>query len=340
MSLFNSKQLKKELLQKKVNQIYLFTGPEEGEKDKFIEMIISLVVPEEEKKKDSVGRFYLDNNELLEAVDFALSASMFVDKKICLIRNIHVGSSFKKDRLLWEELLNHLPQKTFLILTTSENKPPASVSKELLKKIQAVQFWTYFDNDLQTYIFQQGQKLNLNFNPKAIPLLIEQTGKDIKKIDAALQLIRNGSLDETVTEKTIKELLPNEKDVSIFDFLENLFQKKENSLGLLKKLLEDQVPELLILNMIMKRAEMLEKYHWKLKEGSSKEEAVKFSGFYQKNHSLFLKQASLFNLKDLNKIFILITQVDYQLKNQSLLKKMTSNPLFWLVSEILFDKQK
>ena len=143
---------------KVLEKIYLFTGEEEGEKEKFIKEILHLTFPGKEARDYTIGRFHIENEELKSSVEFALAASMFSDIKVCILLNINLSKSIRSNMALFNELLDDLPDSTRLIMTSKDNRYPAYISQDRLKRIKVVQFWRYFENDIINYIISSVKK--------------------------------------------------------------------------------------------------------------------------------------------------------------------------------------
>lgn len=332
-----AKQFKKDLDNKKLEKVYLFLGEEEGEKDKYIHTILDMIFDNPEDKKNSSGRFHIENDELMAGADFALAQSMFSNRKVCIIMNIHKLSSSKKSELILDDMLNDSPDSTTIIMTSTENSPPRWLGKDMLKKIKVVQFWRYFDQDVFNYVTLNLKKAGFSVDDKAIQLLIEYTGKDIRKIDDAIDLITYSGETGYISVDVIKSLIHDVKDVSIFEFIDLLFKKDKKALKLVKKLLEEGNSELSVLSRIAWQIDSIEKYHAAVKKGMARDEAVKASGVYDRNKINFLHYVKYFNLDRVKKLYHLIAQADMRIKSSSVSKDIVANPLFNLVSEILIE---
>jgi DNA polymerase III delta subunit len=84
----NSKKLMADLAKKDLRRMYLFMGEEEGEKDKCIAAISSILFSSQGDAGIYTGRFHCENDELMQAADFALSGSMFSPARLCVMYNI------------------------------------------------------------------------------------------------------------------------------------------------------------------------------------------------------------------------------------------------------------
>ncbi|MCP4133959.1 MAG: DNA polymerase III subunit delta [bacterium] len=335
----NSKQFKKELDNKKLENLYLFTGEEEGEKDKYIRKIIDLTFSSEEDKVNSVGRYYIESNdkgEFMAAAEFALSQSMFSSERVCIIRNIDNLKAIAANKRIFLDLVEGLPTTTRLVMTTVKNSAPSFFSSAIIKQVKVVQFWRYFDSDIYNYIRISIEKFGMKIEERALTLLIELTGRDIKKVDDALEMIKYSGEQGAVTPAIIKNLIQDVKTVSVFDFVDLLFKKDKQSLNLLKKLVDDGTADLLVLSMITRQAEMLEKYYYWTAAGESVDEAMKKSGIYGKNRDKFLQYTRFYPAAKTAKLFPLLSKTDYRLKSSRLSSSLVSNPVFTLVTQMIF----
>jgi DNA polymerase III delta subunit len=328
----NSKELKKELSQKSLKNIYLFMGEEEGDKDNLIKAIIHLSFKDSEP---SVGRFHIDNDEFLQACDFALGNSMFSTKKLCILRNIDSLRISKDNTALMKELISQRPEGTILIFTTEKKSPPGIFPKDLMNQVFPYQFWKFFDSDLIQYIKVNLKKENVTIEGKALTKLIELTGNDIKKVDDAIEMLINSGLKLYSSEDEITNLIHDVKNITLFDFIDSLFSKNKKSLSLLKKLLDEGTPELLILNMIIRQVDILTSYKNKTSNGINKDDALKQCGVLPRNKEHFIRLNATYNIETLKKIYLKAAKSDYALKSSSPKNRLTSNPIFILSSEIL-----
>jgi DNA polymerase-3 subunit delta len=331
----NAKHFKLELDKKKLALRYLFLGEEEGEKDKFIGRIINMMLPEDLERAHSTARFHIENDEFAAAADFALSPTMFSSRRICVMYNIE-RLQFTKNKIILNDLVSGLPDSTLLIMTSLDNKPPAFLTGDILAAFTVVQFWKYFDKDIYGYIHLSFKKLGLAIEDRAIELLIERTGNDIKKIDDAIEMVRFSGTAGVVDIDTIRNCVDDLRDTSIFEFVDSLFKRQKKSVFLLKKIFEDGIPELKIVYMILREAEMIEQYHLLVENGLNAEDAAIRVGVYSKNRESFRRHAELFSRESIARIYPLISSTEYRLKSGARPDVLTANPVFSLTTDIVF----
>jgi DNA polymerase III subunit delta len=330
----NAKQFKRELDGDRLERRYLFLGEEEGEKDKCINRITVMAFGDPTERAQATGRFHIENDEFVNAVDFALSPPMFTARRLCIMYNID-SLSQSKHGALFNDLARDLPESTILVMTSREIRPPAFMSA-MLAQFKIVQFWRYFDNDIYGYITACIRKLGLAIDDGAMELLVERTGNDIKKIDDAIDMIRFSGETGLVTADTIKNFIDDVKGVSVYDFVDALFKKESRALLIFRKISEDGAPDLRVLYQILRQAEMIENYYSFIAGGAPADDAMTKAGVYSKNREKFWRYTELFPPDRLRRVFPLISDADFALKSGSASRELASNPVFNLATDILF----
>ncbi|MCU0847589.1 MAG: DNA polymerase III subunit delta [Spirochaetes bacterium] len=330
----SSSQFRRELDRGRLDRIYLFLGEEEGEKDKFINLITGLVLGGSDDPSGSVGRFHAENDELMQAADFALSQSMFSNSRLCILRNVEAMKNPRSSERLFSEMIDDLPESTRIIMTSANNRPPDFIPAGLLDKMKIVQFWRYFDRDLYNYVRINARKNGVDMDDRAIDLLIELTGKDIRKIDDALDMIKYSGESRAVDSEIIRSYISDVKEVSVYDFLDLLFKRDRMAFRYFKKLMDDGTPELLVLGRILWQAELLEKYHAQISDGALPDEAMKNCGVTTRNRDNFLAYARTMPADRIRPLFFHIGRADARIKSGSY-STLASNPLFDLVHDVV-----
>lgn len=333
----SSRDLFKELTAGTVRQRYLLMGEEEGEKDKAVVRIMELSFPDERERQISTARFHADNGEIMAAASFVVSPSMFAAERLCVLYNIDALSSKKDDQRALVEILEAPPENARLIMTTAERKPPAAIAKHL-DGVMVVQFWRYFDRDMINYVRIAAKKMGREIEDRAIESLMDLTGNDIRRVDAALELIRYAADAGTITHEMVRAVVNDVREVSMFDYLNALFGGKAIALKLLKRMREDGNAELVILHMITRQAEMLESYHRALDGGATVDEALAKAGVTKRNRDAFWEQVQRFPPSRLRKLYSHIAAADFQLKSgKADAEDFIASPLAALTASLLFD---
>ncbi len=340
-----SKQFAAELTRGVKERFFLFLGEEEGEKDKVINSILSQRFKEYNERLQNTGRFYITDeksglDELTSAADFALSGSMFSDNRACIIRNIGNLKTSDAAKNIFSDMMTSTPEGTIIIMTSMANQPPALIGKTHEEGIRIVQFWRNFDSDLFNYIRKYLTDRKISFDDRIIPLLIELTGNDIKKVDEILDMISLAAADTIINDSVIRDLAGDIRGITVFEFTDSLFSKEKRSLAYLKRLLDDNTAELLILNMIARQTESIERYFTLLDDGSSMDEAFAKLGLAaaklkRERFAIMIKKTGR---DDLRRIYPLIARAEHGLKTGMKFDSIVNNPVFVLAAEILIMK--
>jgi DNA polymerase III subunit delta len=329
----NAKQFKRDLDSDRLERMYLFLGEEEGEKDKCINRIIVMAFNDPAERVHATGRFHIENDEFLNAADFALSPSMFSSRRLCVMYNMDGMAA--KHGALFQDMMQNLPDTALLIMTSREIRPPAFMTA-VLEKIHVVQFWRYYDSDIHNYVTAGIRKLGLVIDDRAVDILIGRTGNDIKKIDDAIDMIRFSGETGKIGPDTIMNFIDDLKEASVYDFVDALFRREPRALPLARKVIEDGTPDLRIIYQVLRVAEMIETYFSCMDGGMGPEEAMNKAGVYSKNRDRFRRYAEIFSRERLKRVFALISRTDYRLKSGGASKGLLSNPVFTLATDILY----
>ncbi len=330
----NAKQFKRELDGDRLEGRYLFLGEEEGEKDKCVNRIIVMAFNDPVERGYATGRFHVENGDYMAAAEFALSPPMFSSRRVCIMYNIDgLGQGKKSEEFNY--LLDNLPESTLLVLTSRENRPPAFM-EPAIDTFKVVQFWRYFENDIYTYIASCIRKLGFSIDERAIELLVERTGSDIKKIDDAMEMIRFSGETGLIGAETIRNFIDDVRDTSVYDFIDALFKGETRALGLYKKLFEDGTPELRVVYLILRQAEMIERYHSLVAQGFTPDESMNKAGVFRKAKDDFRRYADSFPVQRLRRVFALCGAADWKLKSGGTSKELVANPVFNIVSTMVF----
>ena len=330
-------QLKSELDKKIIKNLYLFTGEEDGEKEKYISRIIDLIFKDSPDKKNCISRFHLENSELMDAADFVLSQSIFYPVRLCVLYNIESLPANQNTKTLLQDMADNASSAMTVIMTSQPNNPPAVMTRGILQKTSVIQFWRHFNKDINHYIIMSLKKHGLTIETSALSLLVDLTGNDIRKIDDAIDMLRGTAQSPAVDVQAVKNAVHDVSDVTIFQYIDTLFMHNKKAFHLLNKLISNDTPELLILSLILRQTETIEKYYTLTAGGATAEEALKACGIYQQRRDAFWSMTRTFPPKKVEKVFPLIAYADYQLKSRGKTKTAIENPLMTLTSSLFYS---
>jgi len=340
-----SKQFALEIKKGIKHSIYLFLGEAEGDKDKLINQMLEQHFTDPEERRNNTGRFFINEDrnsgeELIAAAGFAMSASMFSTKRVCIIRNFENVKSNEQSKTVIKDMISGLAEGTVMIITTSDNKPPALLDKFTDSEIHIVQFWKQFDNELFSYIKKSLTDKGISIEDRHIPLILDLTGSDIRKIDELIDMIGYSAGDIKLTDSVIRDLAGDVKEMNVFDFIDSLFRKDKRSLLYLRRLIEEGTAELLILNMILRQADSLEKYYGFLDSKLGQDEALMKLGLASSKirREKFIEISRRFTRENIKKLYPLAARAEYMIKSSGTANSLAGNPVFVLAAEIVAMK--
>ena len=331
----NSKMAGQALAKGELESAYLFLGEEEGEKERFIGIIADRYFDKNvQGSARLISKYFAQNGEVTAAAGFALSSSMFDPKKICVLSDIE-KIILKTEQQLVADMIRDLPDSTTLILCSSENNPPKFINDELLSLIQPIVFWRLFESELQAHIQQLFQKSGRKIEQSAVNRIVSLTGRDLKKVNAAVDRILVGTAGETVTDRMVVSLIADEKEISIFELIDSILKRKKESFRLLKKVLDEGSADLQIIALLEREAKRIEQYHDLRARGNSHEKALEEIHVNPKaldDFSIYLK---MFPEREVKRLFILLSRADYMAKSSSGSSSLLATPIGDLLSAIV-----
>jgi DNA polymerase III delta subunit len=337
-----SKQFNAELSKGLKSNVFLFIGEEEGEKDKIINSILNMKFTDEDERIQNCGKYHISDDkdrlsEFMSAADFILSGSMFSNNRVCIIRNIEKVDANESVKNIIDDIFTSTPAGTIIIMTCMTNKVPTLIGKKYEDLVQIVQFWKNFDSDLFNYIRKKLNDMRIKFDDKLIPLILELTGNDIKKIDEMLDMISMVSIDMPLNSGLLKDLAGGIRDITVFEFIDSLFLKEKRSLLHLKKLINEDTAELFILNMIIRQADLIEKYYNFIENNQNHEDALVRIGLgpSKRRKDTFTAILQKISRDELKEIYPRIAKAEYKIKSSGASQTLVNNPIFILSSEIL-----
>ena len=331
----NSKIAAQSLAKGELASCYLFLGEELGEKERFISIISDLYFGKgTPAEKRLISTFFAQNAETGPAAGFALSSSMFDPKKICVLSDIE-KATLKTDQALVADMIRELPDSTLLVLLCGDNNPPKYLNEELIGKTQPVVFWRLYENELQTHITQTFKNKGRIIEAGAARRIVSLTGRDLKKVNAAIERIFMGTEENPVTEQTVIALIADEKEISIFELTDAVLKRRKDSFSLLRKVLDEGAADLQILAILEREAKRIELYHDLRAKGLSHDDAIGEIHVNPKAMDDFSAYLKMFPEHRIKEFMILLSQADYAAKSSSHSPSILAGPVAGLIASTL-----
>ncbi len=334
------KQLSADLNAGPPESIYLFMGEEEGEKEKYIAKMKSMLFSGAGDAAQHTGRFHIEFDELMKAADFCLSQSMFSAKKLCVMLNIERIHSGSPHLALFRELLRDLPDHTHLVMTTAENKVPACVDVESQARIRIFQFWKHFERDLAAYASRRLSESGVGLDADLVSLLVELSGRSVKVLDDAVERIKSFNADKAMTREALLDIIADERSATLFEFSDALFRGQKRALDLLKKLLENNWNEFLILSHLVRQTEHVERFHAQARDGIDPDESLRRIGVPARRRNDMIEWARRNPPEKIKALFPMLQEADAALKSPRPSRSMVAHPLFELAAALVGEREE
>lgn len=326
----NSGQLVATYAKKVPKGAFLLLGEEEAEKEKCIALFEKHFFDSQKNSRI----FHCDSDEFLKGADFVISNDMFVSKKIAIFKKIEAALKKKHNYSIFEEVIESASENCLVICESSSNRAPAAL-KKLMPKIETAIFWKRFESDLAEYISSEVKKAGKEIDYSAVTLILSLCGRSIAVIDDALKNIIFGTSEKMISIQEVKELIPDNRAISIFECIDAIFNKDKNSLKIVARTLEGGTHELVIISMIFAKLNQIELWHMQRSAGIPINEVYTTISMAPKQRPFFEQVTRRFSANKVKSIFIQLYHTEKLLKSTSPSKNILANPLADLIYTII-----
>ena len=298
------------------DSVYLFLGPEEGEKRKKINSIensISKSIGEKPEKHI----FYPFEKKVSEIVSLMKNGSLFSAHKFIIINNAEEIKK-KADVELIIDICKKPVKGNTLILRSNAN----SIDKKIEKVIPSnnkIIFWEMFENQKKSWISSYFNKFEQKINPDAIDHLLEMVENNTSELKIACEKISfffdKGKI---ITEDEIETYLYHSREESVFSLFDKMAQKDlEGALEINKKLSlsSDNTPISIISGLLWQFKKLLNLKTMLSKRLSIQEAMLKQGIRGKKNQKNYQTALGNYTLHELQKIIVILSDHDFMLRN-------------------------
>ena len=296
--------------------IYLFTGPEIGERNIAITRV-----------KDNLSKQYgmLDLHNIyagltpLSQVLSILQTGSLFNNAICVVLN-NAHEITKKDEveaiITWAKSSMSFP--AFLILTSDEISINKSI-ENVVPKAQKQIFWELFENKKREWISHFFAKEKMKISKEAIDSILELVENNTETLKTSCShLVLFFDIDKVIKAEDIEALLSHTKEetpFSLFDSITHL--NLSQSLVIADKLIQvkNTSPIQIIAGLTFCFRRLFDWYFVIKANNGFNETAVKNKGFTSKTIIEQYKRASKnFSIKDVERILGLLNNIDFEMR--------------------------
>lgn len=217
---------------KKTPSVFLLVGPEEGEKEDFIQN-----VQQGGGEDGEIHRFYAGQTPMGDVVSLLRNGSLFSSAKFVTVRNIEELK--KPDIQQLTDYLKNPEASSTLFLVTHEYRAPAALTKAV-PKTQQKTFFELFENKKREWLLRYFRGAELQIDNEAVELvldLVENNTLEMK--NAADKLILYFGPGSTLGSDEVEEFIYHSKEENVFSLFQKMTRRDlTGSLEILHKILQ------------------------------------------------------------------------------------------------------
>ncbi|GAB3506812.1 DNA polymerase III subunit delta [Emticicia fontis] len=211
-----------------IKQLYFLHGEEPFHIEQIIDKIQHLAIPAHEKGFNEFVLFGKDLN-VGALLNYARRFPMMAEKQLIIVKDAqHIqGIDQKESQKLLEDYALQPLSSTILVLAFSNAQDERKVWVKAFGK-NGVLFNSkkFYDNQLPEFLADYCHSKGVKISMKAIQLLIEHIGNDLKRITSEIdKVVLNVKLGEGIDADTIQKFVGISKEYNVFELQKALIQR-------------------------------------------------------------------------------------------------------------------
>jgi len=298
------------------NNIYLLLGPEEGEKDLYIQKLIA-GISKRSGAAPEIHRFYPFESSLVEILSVLRNGSLFASSRVVIMNDVEEITTAKDLKLLSEYAASPAAESTLLLLSSGFRV--RSELEKLIPKANRVVFWELFENQkigwIVNYFKQQGKQIDA----QASAFLLDMVENNTKQLKAICEkLVLYFGRKERIRYEDIETLIYHSKEENVFTLFDRVIRRDLNaSLAVLQKILLSREAEpVQLLSGLLFQFRKLTALKKLLDRGYQPGEACARLSIKGKRVQRVLQEGCRrYSRPELGSILMLIADVDVQLRS-------------------------
>ncbi|MBN2552706.1 MAG: DNA polymerase III subunit delta [Spirochaetales bacterium] len=301
----------------KSDALYLLLGPEEGQKDAFVERLIAGISKRIGQAPD-IHRFYSFDSDLPEVLVTLRNGTLFSPYRVVLLRNVELLSNKKDLDQLAEYAAAPAAESTLVMLSEEIGRIDKRLEK-LVPKENKVIFWELFQNQKMGWILNYLKKRNVRIEPQAAEFLLEMVENNTKELrETCEKLIIFFGDGSEIGYEDVENILYHSKDENVFTLFDKISARDlEASLEVLSKLLlSGNADPVGLLAGLLFQVRRLMSLKLLVEKRYSYEEAfprAKITG--KRVQKIYAEAAHRYTLQELQAVIRLIARFDYRVRS-------------------------
>lgn len=309
---------------KKMNNIYLIYGDE----DYLIENELKNIIKKNNSSIENISRYNLDESNVRDAVEDALTISMFENTKIivCEKCNFLTGENKKEvnhdiDSLI--KYINNPFDDTILIFVVRNSKldERKKIVKELKKCSKVIECKSIDSHNLNNYVYNYFKDNGYEISTLNSRLIIDKVKYDLANIISECDKLMMYKEDlKTITKDDIENVVINNMEDSIFSLTNAIMEKNTfKIMNIYNDLLLKGEEEIKLMITIANQFRLILQTKLMIKNGYRERDMASIIGEHPYRVSLALN--TNFKISELINYIKKLEQLDYDIKSGNIDKR-------------------
>jgi DNA polymerase III subunit delta len=242
--------LERQLKAGQIEPLYLLTGVDSFLRDSAMSTITETALTGTLLREFNETTFSLLTDSAIEAVAAADQLPMMSERRVVRIK--HFSKLREADDEVLIRYVNNPAPMTVVIFATEELHKGKRLSKTLLDRCVVVEFPALKDGEAKAWAKARLKGLKITIDERALTQLIELTGTDVQTLNSELEKLSAAVTDtRLITSDVVDSLVGRSRELSNFDLGDQLVAgDRRRALHTLHRLLDDEVPPVLLLGLI------------------------------------------------------------------------------------------
>jgi DNA polymerase III subunit delta len=242
--------LERQLKAAQIGPLYLLVGSESFLRDTAMRAITDAALTGTLLREFNETTFSLLSDSAVEAIAAADQLPMMSDRRVVRIK--HFSKLREADDEVLIRYLNNPAPMTVAIFATDDLHKGKRLSKTLMDSCVVVEFPPLKDGEAKGWAKSRLKALKVTIDERALSQLVELTGTDVQTLNSELEKLAAAVVDtRLITPDLVDSLVGRSRELSNFDLGDQLVAgDRRRALHTLHRLLEDEVPPVLLLGLI------------------------------------------------------------------------------------------
>lgn len=276
--------------------LYLLLGIETYQRDAASRLLTERALAGTLLREFNETTFSLLTDSAGAAIAAAEQLPMMSERRVVRIKH------FSRLREIDEEILIQYLEKpapsTVVIFIADDLHKGRRLSKSLMDRCLVVEFPSLKDGDAKAWAKSRLRSLNVTIDEQALSQLVTLVGTDLQTLNSEIEKLANAAFnDGRITRDLVNALIGRSRELSNFDLGNQLVAgDRRGALQTLHRLLEDDVPEVMLLGLIASNYHKLAVAKELLNRGARDEVARMVPSFRREQFLSMLQKSSGENL--------------------------------------------